>query len=108
VDRDKALDKGKTGVNKQRPGLPSTSIKDGRVSRENALITAGRQEHFADWKRATARHVAGKCAQHCPQPSGVEMCVCVFACVRARAHLHVSPMKESSVCSRLNSYRERT
>ena len=98
------------------------------MSRENPLITAGRQAHFADWKRATARHVAGKCAQHCSQPSGVEICVCVCVCVCvcARAcvgwvsknftedyearpmgfsliHLHGNPMKESSVSSRLHS-----
>jgi len=141
VGRVKALDKGRTSVNKQRLGLRSTSTNDGRVSSENIPITAGRLAHFADWKRATARHVAGKCAQHCPQPSGVEMCVCVCVCVcvcacvrlcvcgqcfkelhrRLRSssygslsliHLHVSPIKESSVCSesdssRLHSYRER-
>ena len=58
VDRVKALDKGKTGVNKQRPGLRSTSTKDGnadhlhgRLSPENALITAERQAHFAESAR---------------------------------------------------------
>jgi hypothetical protein len=131
VGRVKALDKGKTSVNKQGPGLRSISTNDGRVSRGNIPITAGRLTHFADWKRATAKHVAGKCAQHCPQPCGVDMCVCVCVCVcrqcfkdlhrRLRSssygslsliHLHVSPIKESSVwseseSSRLHSYRER-
>ena len=58
MDRVKAFDKGKTGVNRQRPGLQSTTTKDGstdhldgRVSPENALITAGRKAHFAESAR---------------------------------------------------------
>ena len=62
MDRVKALDKGKTGVNnKRRPGLPNASTKYGSVSRENEA-TASRQTHFAERTRATARHAAGKCS----------------------------------------------
>jgi hypothetical protein len=60
----------------QRPGLRSTSTKNGKVSRANALITEGRQKLFADWNRPRSRHVPEKCAWNCPQPCGVEMSVC--------------------------------